>query len=280
MEVRPKARILDVYGSFARGFGGWISISALVDLMGEFDVEPHSVRSAIARLKRRGLVEPDKRDGMAGYRLTDNATAILDDGDGRIFRNADNQPDRTWVVALFSVPEPLRNQRYVVRSRLARLGFAQGPAGSWFAPASVVPETKRMLEREELSEFVSLWAGDYLGDGDIRSIVAEAWDLDEICQRYEEFIELASKVHAAADDHVNDPRRAFIDYLDVIAAWRPLPSLAPGLPAEVTPAGWPADEARALFADLHRRLRPPGMHYYVSVALAPMLMPEPAALRA
>ena len=58
-----------------------------------------------------------------------------------------------------------------------------------------------------------------------------------------------------------DPTRAFADYTRVLTAWRPIPYLDPGLPAEFLPRGWPGTSATALFYGLHDRLARPAMEF-------------------
>ncbi len=264
--MQPRSRILDVYGTFVRELGGWLSIGALIELMAQLGVEPQAVRSATSRMKRRGLLASDKIDGLAGYKLTPGASEILQDGDNRIFRDPAENAEPSWVIALFSVPEAERQKRYIIRSRLARLGFAQGPAGSWFAPASVVPETRRLLERHDLVNYVSLWQGEYLGFSDLEAVVAEAWDFPAIRARYDAFMTVAEELSSLAATGPQDDRQAFVAYLDLVAAWRPLPYLDPGLPDAVTPSGWPGIRSREIFTELNHTLRPQAMMHFVSVA--------------
>lgn len=264
--MQPKAQILDIYGTFVRDFGGWISVKALVELMGDLDTEPQAVRSATSRMKRRGMLEPDRRGRRAGYRLTEASEQILRDGDSRIFRTDGDTVGPAWVVAFFSVPEAQRNKRHAIRSQLGRLGFAQDPTGAWFAPAAVAPETRRTLGRHDLSSYVSLWRGDYFGFAEMSELVAGAWDLAAIRGHYDGFIALARGIAANVTDP--DPRQAFVDYLKMVSAWRPLPYLDPGLPDDVTPDGWPRNEAREIFGQLNAELRPDALRHFVSIALA------------
>jgi phenylacetic acid degradation operon negative regulatory protein len=263
--VQPKARILDVYGAFARDVGGWIAIADLIELLSYFEVDAQVVRSAASRMKRRGLLESRRVDGAAGYALSDTALEILHDGDARIFRGDDPEPATSWVVAAFSVPERERHKRYLIRSRLARLGFGQGPAATWFAPARILPDTERTLRRSELDSYVTLWKAEYAGFADFTELVAAAWDLDATRATYDDYLSTFRPVaekwsHGEFSDQV-----AFVDYLGNLAAWRPLPYLDPGLPPSVTPEGWPGPAARAMFLGLERKLRPQAMRFFISV---------------
>lgn len=83
---KPRALIVTVYGLYAREAGGWMSIASVIKLLARCGVDAPSVRSAIFRLKRRGLLTAAKVDGAAGYALTDEAHQILREGDRRIFQ--------------------------------------------------------------------------------------------------------------------------------------------------------------------------------------------------
>ncbi len=262
--VPPQPRILDVYGAFVRELGGWISISALIALLSHLDTDPQAVRSAASRMKRRGLLQSRKVDGAAGYELTEAAHQILRDGDGRIFRDPATTADDSWALALFSVPESDRQKRYLIRSRLAGLGFAQGPATSWFAPVSVVPETRRTLARMGLDKYVTLWRAEHLGFGDFSNLVAAAWDFDAIRARYEIFMDQATAVlHRWENPGETRGQDAFVDYLNILSTWRSLPYLDPGLPPSVTPPDWPGSAARLLFTRVSQELRPRAMRHFV-----------------
>lgn len=263
--MQPKDRILDVYGSFGREIGGWLAISDLIELLALVDVDQQAVRSAASRMKRKGLLVSEKRDNQAGYGLSPKANEILEDGNGRIFRKVGTDSDTAWVVALFSVPETERRKRYLIRSRLERLGFGLGPAGSWFAPASVLAETERMLRRTDLVEYVTIWQGDYAGFSDFKGLVAESWDLDEIRSRYDDYLSVFGPLAQSWGEEPRDDTAAFAAYMKQIALWRVLPYLDPGLPTSVMPPDWPGDQARHLFVEFEQVLRPQAMRFFISV---------------
>src|SRR5919206_61482 len=57
------------FGAFLRRLGGWIAVADLVALMGDLGLDPQAVRSAVSRLKRRGVIAPQRRGGAAGAAL-------------------------------------------------------------------------------------------------------------------------------------------------------------------------------------------------------------------
>src|ERR1700722_10485289 len=115
---QPRQLIVTVYGLYARAEGGWMSVASLVSLLADLGVDEPAVRSSISRLKRREILHARRRDGAAGYELSAAAQAILAEGDHRIFRRERASLADGWLLAVFSVPEPERHKRHVLRSQL------------------------------------------------------------------------------------------------------------------------------------------------------------------
>jgi len=145
--AQPRALIVTIYGMYARDTGGWFSIAALIKLMAELGVDEPAVRSAISRLKVRGLLESGPVGGAAGYGLSAGGRKILSDGDRRIFRRPRASTDDGWLLAVFSVPEQQRARRHALRSRLAWLGFGTVSAGVWIAPPATITARARTVSR-------------------------------------------------------------------------------------------------------------------------------------
>src|SRR4051812_17418653 len=82
----PRSLLMTFFGAFLRRLGGWIAVADLVALMGDLGLDEQAVRSAVSRLKRRGIVAPERRGGAAGDRLTTRGEASLEAGGAARFR--------------------------------------------------------------------------------------------------------------------------------------------------------------------------------------------------
>jgi phenylacetic acid degradation operon negative regulatory protein len=261
--VQPRALIVTIYGLYARDTGGWFSVASLIRLLSELGIDENAVRSSVSRLKRRGILDPRRANSAAGYGLSPQGRDILAEGDRRIFDRPRARLADGWVLAVFSVPEEQRRRRHELRSRLTWLGFGTVSSGVWIAPAQLAAETAQVLERCGLSGYVTLFRADYQAFGDLREQVPRWWDLDRLRHLYQAFLDAAGPVLARPDETA--PGAAFADYVRTLTAWRRLPFLDPGLPAELLPEGWNGLSADRAFAALRERLADPARAHVLAV---------------
>lgn len=259
--ARPRHLIVTVYGLYARSDGGWLSVAALIRLLAELGVDEPAVRSAISRLKRRGILEARRQDGSAGYQLSAQAQAILREGDARIFRRRRAALADGWLLAVFSVPEAERHRRHVLRSELTRLGFGMVAPGVWIVPAHPDDTTAETLRRLGLDAYADLFHADHLAFGDPAGKIRQWWDLDELERRYLAFSQAYEPVLHRWESGAGQEPEAFADYVRVVTDWRQLPYLDPGLPAELLPAGWEGIRAAEQFFALRALLEEPARVY-------------------
>jgi phenylacetic acid degradation operon negative regulatory protein len=254
----PRHLILTLFGLYARGEATGLSVRSLIALMADLDVDAAATRSSVSRLKRRGVLEPTRTDGQAGYALSPEALAVLREGDARIWSRPRASVDDGWLVVVFSVPEAERGKRHELRSQLTRLGFGTAAPGVWVAPGTAYDETLAALERQGLASYTELFRGDYLGSGPAATRVGEWWDLPSIAALYDEFL-----ADHAALARVREPgaARAFAAYVPMLTAWRRLPYRDPGIPLALLPDAWPGEKAGELFALLDSRLRTPAARH-------------------
>ncbi|MDF4252872.1 PaaX family transcriptional regulator C-terminal domain-containing protein [Streptomyces sp. WMMB303] len=259
----PGSLVLSFYGAYGREpeGGGAVPVAALIRLLGTLGVDAPSVRSAVSRLKRRGLLAADRPGSRAaGYRPSPAAAQLLADGDHRIYHRP--EPDGSWLLAVFSVPESERDRRHVLRSRLARLGFGTAAPGVWIAPGHLEAETRHSLERLELAPYVDLFRGSHTGFAPTAEAVARWWDLEAMAEGHRAFLAVHEPVLRRWERRSRVPAEAaYRDYLLALDAWRRLPYADPGLPSALLPARWPGERSAKVFAGLHAKLRDAGYGY-------------------
>ncbi|BCT74355.1 PaaX family transcriptional regulator [Sinomonas cyclohexanicum] len=265
---RHQQLIVTVFGLYGREHGGALPVAGLVRLLGDLGVEGAGVRSAVSRLKKRGVLESVKIGSAAAYRLGPGLEEVFSEGDERIFSPRRARPDDPWLLAAFSVPESERAVRHQIRAAFTRLGFGAVSPGLWIAPAALEKEARRQLARAGAAEYVEFFRAEYADDGEgpgMRGRVAEWWDLDALEATYVDFVEGQRGVHerweGRTPSSAQDEAVAFADYVSLLTHWRRLPYLDPGLPAEYLPETWHGLVAGELFADLNAKLAGPARRH-------------------
>ncbi|GLY47591.1 PaaX family transcriptional regulator C-terminal domain-containing protein [Lentzea sp. NBRC 102530] len=254
--------IITIFGLYARTEHNWLSVASVVQLMADLGVEGQAVRSSISRLKRRGVVVAERRDGAAGYVLAESTLETLAEGDTRIFERRRATAEDGWLVVVFSVPESERDKRHALRTSLTQLGFGTAAPGVWVAPGNLATETRRTLERRGLAEYVDIFTGQHFAFGDLRSKVRTWWDLDELADLYADFLR---RHRPFVDAGATTPEQAFQLYVPMLTAWRRLPYSDPGLPLSLLPPGWNGVTAEALFEQLNTTLSAPAREHAQTV---------------
>jgi phenylacetic acid degradation operon negative regulatory protein len=264
--AHPRSLVLYVYGGFVRRLGGWLPVAALIRLMADLGVDAPAVRSALMRMKKRGLLINESRVSVAGYALTPSGWAVLNAGDRRILvARAPADLEDGWTMVVFSVPESRRRLRYLIRSRLAWLGFGAVAPGVFIAPQRLRPEARELVAKLGLEVYVRHFEVRSEDVAASRQLVRDCWDIDELQRMYRAF---ADKWQPVGDQWASSPRpsgrRAFIDYISAIADWRRLPYLDPGLPAEVLPSNWEGARATSIYFALIGRVEGPAYDHVLS----------------
>lgn len=259
--LKPRQLIVTLLGLYARGEQNWLSVASVVDLMADLGVEGPAVRSSISRLKRRGTLLANRRDGVAGYSLSEQALAVLAEGDVRIFDRKRASVEDGWLLVVFSIPESERDRRHALRTTLTRLGFGTTAAGVWVAPGNLAHETWQILASRGLDGYVDLFRAEHLGFGDLRTKVRSWWDLDELAELYADFVRRYRPVSKRVTARSFTAQHAFREYVSMLTEWRRLPYLDPGLPLSLLPQGWNGVTAGELFDQLNASLSGPAREH-------------------
>lgn len=267
-QVLHQSLIITLFGLYRRTAATAIPVAALVALLGALGYDEPGVRSAVSRLKSKGILESSPVDGVAAYNLAESVQATFDEGDQRIFAENPQRKPNDWVLVLFSVPESKRNLRHKLRKHLRGLGFGTVASGVSIGAGQLFDQARERLVRSGLVEYVQFFRGEYFFSGDVRDQVARWWDLEAIDKSMREFLDIyhdavelwrrrlpEGRSHDASLAQ-DETRLAFQYYVPMLTMWRLLPYQDPNLPAEYLPDGWKEPAARAAFVGAHQLIGP------------------------
>lgn len=243
-----RSLLLTVLGEFVYPRGTAVWTSTLLEALGALGVEEKSARQAIARASTEGLLESTRDGRRTRWHLTAQGTELLREGTARIYTFLADEPDWDgfWLLLSVAVPEAQRKLRHRLRTQLTWLGMGSPAPGLWVVPdASKVDEVESVLDGLELRSAAFVWTGQWVEIGERQALIDAAWKLDEVAEKYREFIAAFTPEEGLA------PAEAFAAQVRLVQAWRRFPFLDPGLPARLLPADWPGPDAARTFRDCH-----------------------------
>jgi phenylacetic acid degradation operon negative regulatory protein len=247
----PAARslLLTILGEYVLPLGEPVWQETLVGALVSVGYSQQAARQALARSVRDGWLETVRHGRRARVSLSPGTAALLRTGASRIYSFGKPWPwDGRWLVLVLRVPEERREVRHQLRTRLAWAGLGSMGAGVWLTPhverEAELGDAIREAPAAEATSFVAQLGT--LG-GAPAVVAATAWDLDEVRDAYEAFIEDFAGIRPSGGE-------AFFRMQTLLVhAWRKFPFLDPDLPAELLPDGWPRRQAYELFAGRHER---------------------------
>jgi phenylacetic acid degradation operon negative regulatory protein len=242
--------LLTVLGEFVHPRATSVWTATLIDAMAVLGVEEKSARQALTRTASEGLLTSTRHGRRVLWDLTEHGSGLLEEGTNRIygFMRQRHPWDGRWLVLAVAIPETQRQLRHRLRTRLTWLGLGSSTSGLWITPDATKDHDVHEVVRDlGLEDQAFAWIGPASGIGDESRLLDDAWDLDDVEDRYLGFLE------AFESRRAESPREAFIAQVEMVQEWRRFPFLDPDLPGELLDHDWPGPRAAAAFHDRHAR---------------------------
>ena len=242
--------LLTVLGEFVHPRATPVWTVTLLDALACLGIEEKAARQALTRTASEGLLESTRHGRRVLWDLSTDGRVLLEEGTRRIYGfMRERRPwDGEWLVVTVAIPETQRQLRHRLRTRLTWLGLGSPTSGLWISTdSSKSAEVHGVIRELGLGDQAFAWTGPASGIGNESRLLAQAWDLDEVEDRYLGFID------AFETRDADTPREAFRAQVELVQAWRRFPFLDPDLPAELLDHDWPGPRAANAFHDRHAR---------------------------
>jgi phenylacetic acid degradation operon negative regulatory protein len=261
--LQPQDLVVTMLGTYVRPFARAVWSGGLVALLREFGFSDGAARAALTRLVRRDLIERERSGRLVHYRLTPRCERLLIEGDGRIFAlgrlPADAGP---WTVVWHQIPEDRRLERTRLGRRLRFLGFGSVQDSVWVAPHDHSSEVAELLAELDVAGFASVFVASVRVGPGLPAMVARAWDLSGLEERYDAFCAgFEPYVSASLGD-----QEAFMIRTRLMHAFRAFAQLDPELPDELAPLSGSRQRAAEIFDALYNGLAAPSQRHFDAVA--------------
>src|SRR4030042_1322162 len=93
-----RSAMLILYGEYTRSKDGEIGIGSLIKVFSNFGLSEQSVRSAVSRMCRAGLLKVRRKGPKSYHSLTETGSNLLTKGAKRIFERKSNHWDGKWNI--------------------------------------------------------------------------------------------------------------------------------------------------------------------------------------
>ncbi|ASS93753.1 phenylacetic acid degradation operon negative regulatory protein PaaX [Peribacillus simplex NBRC 15720 = DSM 1321] len=261
--------IFTIYGDYIRNYGSKIWIGSLIRLLKEFGHNEQGVRVAVSRMVKQGWIQSEKQGNKSYYFLTDRGVQRMDEAANRIYKMKPNEWDGKWRILMYTIPEDKRQLRDDLRKELLWSGFGSFSSGCWISPNDLEKQINRLIEKYDINEYVDFFISEYKGPKENQSLVEKSWHLEEIENKYEEFIEKYSKQFIVHQSIISRGEMSdadcFVERTNLVHEYRKFLFIDPGLPKELLPSKWNGNHAALLFSQYYQVLAEPASRFFESV---------------
>ncbi|MFE3973665.1 MULTISPECIES: phenylacetic acid degradation operon negative regulatory protein PaaX [unclassified Peribacillus] len=269
MGTNTQSMIFTIYGDYIRNYGSKIWIGSLIRLLKEFGHNEQGVRVAVSRMVKQGWIQSEKQGNKSYYFLTDRGVQRMDEAANRIYKMKPNDWDGKWRVLMYTIPEDKRQLRDDFRKELIWSGFGSFSSGCWISPNNLEKQIHRLIEKYDINEYVDFFISEYKGPKENQSLVEKSWHLEEIENKYEEFIEKYSKQFIVHQSIISRGEMSdadcFVERTNLVHEYRKFLFIDPGLPKELLPSKWNGNHAALLFSQYYQVLAEPASRFFESV---------------
>ena len=252
--LRAGSLITTVFGDSIAPRGGVVWLGSLINAMNDFGVNERLVRTSVFRLAKDGWLQSDQVGRRSFYSLTDEGRERFEQATHRIYGEPLTEWDGRWTLALLAGLDAGRKD--VVRKELGWLGFGAMSANVLAHPAPDMADLDVTLRRIELADDVVVMSGKTIrSEAAMRRIAQASWNLDDIDERYRQFVTMFRPVLANARKARSvEPKTAFLLRTLLIQEYRKVLLRDPQLPVELLPANWHGNAAYQLCRNLYLEL--------------------------
>lgn len=277
-KLNTRSMIFTLYGDYIRYYGGKIWIGSLIRLLEEFGHNGQAVRAAMSRMQKQGWVVAERKSNRSYYSLTDRGQKRLEEAAKRIYKLQPEKWDHQWRILIYTIPEEKRNIRDELRQELVWSGFGSLTHSCWISPNPLEAQVQDLQVRYGIEAYVDFFIAEKYGGESNRRLVERCWDLDEINERYQAFIDQYSKRYVIDRNKIDKGEMSdgecFVERTRLVHEYRKFLFIDPGLPEELLPDTWMGGHAAALFRDYYQILAEPSSRFFEEIFAEGNPMPD------
>ncbi len=251
--LRAGSLIVTVFGDVVAPRGGVVWLGSLINTLDCFGLNQRLIRTSVFRLAKDGWLASQSVGRRSYYGLTDTGRRRFETAAKRIYGPLVEGWDQHWMLVVTDgLPSDVRD---TLRKELSWLGFGALCPGLLGHPT---PDTQAMVEvlRDlKVEDQVMVLRGQKYEATSSQSMlrfVRRSWRLEELENRYQEFLQRFRPVYKACRGATTvDPEAAFRTRVLLLHEYRKIHLRDPLLPATLLPSDWAGQRAYQLCRNLY-----------------------------
>lgn len=268
-KFNTRSMIFTIFGDYIRHYGSVIWIGSLIKLLEAFGHNEQAVRAAVSRMSKQGWVTSERRGNKSFYSLTEQGIVRMEEASRRIYKEMSPPWDGNWWILLYNIPEEKRHLRDRLRDELTWSGFGPLSNSCWITPNNLEKEINVLVKKYDIEDYVTFFQAEHKGMQSHESLVQKCWDLNEINERYAQFIEQYSQKYIIHKNKIEKNQMSdgacFVERALLVHEYRKFLFIDPSLPKDLLPEKWLGDSAMTLFKDYNAILSNPAKRFFESV---------------
>ncbi|WP_135079703.1 phenylacetic acid degradation operon negative regulatory protein PaaX [Terasakiella sp. SH-1] len=258
--LRAKSLLVTVYGDAILPHGGSVWLGSLINLVEPLGLSERMVRTAVFRLSKDDWLSANQIGRRSYYKLTEIGRRRFETAHRRIYASPHRTWNGEWLMVLVNKANLSQEIRDTLRREFQWLGFGTVSPNVFAHPAADIRAVRQIIQDMGVEDDVVTMAARadrHSGTTPHRNMVHSSWDLDQLAEDYNNFLEAFRPFyHALSAEGDIDPQNSFLVRTLLIHEYRRIMLRDPMLPDELLHADWPGSTAATLCANLYRLCAP------------------------
>ena len=242
--LRGGSLIVTVFGDALAPRGAAITLGSLIPLVAPFGLTDRLVRTSVGRLAIDGWLTARRHGRLSEYCLSAAGLRRFADATRRIYSGPHEAAGDHWTLVV--LPPAESGVRTRLRELLRLEGFGELDPGVFAHPRITPDEVTEYLAGHGIDDAL-IFGSQLMAGAAPASLVARAWDLSTLAERYRRFCDSFAPTDAALHDPAQlTPELAFVIRTLLVHEYRRIHLRDPMLPSALLPAHWSGTAAFAV----------------------------------
>ncbi len=233
--------------------GGEVWLGNVIQVLAPLGINERSIRTAVFRLVKDDWLSSRKQGRRSYYRLSHTGQRYYQRAARRIYASDKPEWDGQWMLLFVAmVPE---DKREVLHRGLSWLGYGRLATAVYALPGHDREPLMELLADLGIEDNIAHMQAQADGSDSLKELVLTRWNLEDLQQRYAEYIDWLTKTRKTLENHhPDDPQLLLLLRVMLIHEYRRILLADPELPAGMSPRDWQGDSAKSITAAMYHRL--------------------------